>query len=231
MGAVGELREEVRRRGGKGERAKRDRQHDESGAESEVGKSKKKAKKKKRKKSKRGQSDSDSKSSSQSSSSSQEAVPFVAWRAKGRNKAVNYEHFARVDIARFKKRAQLLAFAHKRPGVLTAHVLNLIKTKMGHGNVTQTKQLRKVELASWVASGQSGLKELRDQREAHTLAAIVDHINNDRVAQAMDVAMMRLTALTRAKSAGGSWEKASKMELIGDGAEALGPSGLSAFIG
>ena len=75
------------------------------------------------------------------------------------------------------------------------------------------------------------MKELRDQREAHTLAAIMDHINNDRVAQAMDVAAMRLTALTRAKSQGGSWEKASRMELIGDSGEALGPSGLSTLLG
>jgi hypothetical protein len=82
-----------------------------------------------------------------------------------------------------------------------------------------------------VSSGQSGLKDLRDQREASTLAAAIDHINNDRVAQAMDVMAMRLTALTRAKAAGGSWDKAPRMELIGDGAEALGPSGLSALLG
>ena len=136
-----------------------------------------------------------------------------------------------METAKFKKRAQLLAFAHKRPGVLSAHVINLVRTKMGQGNVTQTKMLRRVEMATWVASGQSGLKELRDQREAATLAAIVDHINNDRLPHAMDVATMRLTALTRAKSQGGSWEKASRMELIGDGAEALGPSGLSALLG
>jgi hypothetical protein len=155
----------------------------------------------------------------------------VAWSRKGRNKEVNYENFARVDTAKFKKRAQLLAFAHRRPGVLAAHVFNLVRTKMGQGNVTQTKQLRRVDMAQWVSSGQSGLKELRDQREASTLAAAIDHINNDRVAQAMDVMAMRLTALTRAKAAGGSWDKASRMELIGDGAEALGPSGLSALLG
>ena len=74
------------------------------------------------------------------------------------------------------------------------------------------------------------MKERRDQREAHTLAAIMDHINNDRVAQAMDVAAMRL-ALTRAKSQGGSWEEASRMELIGDSGEVLGPSGLSTLLG
>ena len=58
---------------------------------------------------------------------------------------------------------------------------------------------------------------------------IMDHINHERLPEAMDVAAMRLTALTRAKGAGGSWEKASKMELIGDGNEALGPAGLSGF--
>ena len=154
----------------------------------------------------------------------------MAWSHKGRNQDVNYENFARVDTAKFKKRAQLLAFAHKRPGVLAAHVFNLVRTKMGQGNVTQMKQLRIVDMAQWVSSGQSGLKELRDQREASTLAAAIDHINNDRVAQAMDVMAMRLTALTCAKAAGG-WDKAPRMELIGDGQEALGPSGLSALLG
>ena len=124
-----------------------------------------------------------------------------------------------------------LAFAHNRPEVLCAHVFNLIRSKMGRGSITQTKQLRRVELSLWVASGQSGLKELRHQREAQTLAAIMDHINNDRVAQAMYVAAMKLTALTTAKSTGGSWEKASRMELVGDSGEALGPSGLSTLLG
>ena len=158
-------------------------------------------------------------------------VTFVTWSRKGRNREVNYENFARLDTAKFKNRAQLLAFAHRRPGVLAAHVFNSVRTKMGQGIVTQTKQLRRVDMAQWVSSGQSGLKDLRDQREASTLAAAIDHINNDRVDQAMYVMAMRLTALTRARAAGGSWDKASRMELIGDGAEALGPSGLSALLG
>ena len=70
---------------------------------------------------------------------------------------------------------------------------------------------------------------VRDQREALTVATMMDHLNRDRVAEAMDVGTMRLTALTRAKAAGGSWEKASKGELIGDKDEALGPAGLSAL--
>ena len=77
----------------------------------------------------------------------------MAWSDWGRNKQVNYENFARADTTKFKKRAQLLAFAHKRPWMLCAHVFNLVRSKMGQGNITQTKQLRGVELASWVASG------------------------------------------------------------------------------
>ena len=88
-----------------------------------------------------------------------------------------------------------------------------------------------MEVASWVASGKCGLNGVRDQREAHTLAGIMNHINNDMVAQAMDVVAIRLTAMTRAKSQGGSWEKVSRLELIGDSGEALGPSGLSALLG
>ena len=86
------------------------------------------------------------------------------------NKEVNYENFARVDTAKFKERAQVSAFAYKRSGVLAANVLNLVRTKMGQGNVTQTKQLRMVDMAQWVSSGQNGLKELRYQREACTPA-------------------------------------------------------------
>ena len=99
----------------------------------------------------------------------------MAWGAVGKNQEVNYENFAKLDTARFKKRAQLLAFVHKRPGVLSAHVINLVRTKMGQGHVTQTKQLRRADMAAYVASGHNCLKELRNQREASTLATVRPH--------------------------------------------------------
>jgi hypothetical protein len=187
-------------------------------------KKKKKFKKKKKKRKKSGSS-----SSSASSTSSGDKPKFVAWRRKGKNSRVTYANFARVDTMKFKRRAELLAFADKHPGVLAAHFLNGVRHKQGRGNVTETKDLRSVAAADWVvSSGQ--LKEVRDIREATTLATVLDHLNGDRTSQAVDTIAMRIVAMTRAKGKDGSWEKASRMELISDANEALGPSGVIGLV-
>ena len=153
----------------------------------------------------------------------------MAWRRKGKNSRVTYANFARVDTMKFKRRAELLAFADKHPGVLAAHFLNGVRHKQGRGNVTETKDLRSVAAADWVvSSGQ--LKEVRDIREATTLATVLDHLNGDRTSQAVDTIAMRIVAMTRAKGKDGSWEKASRMELISDANEALGPSGVIGLV-
>ena len=78
------------------------------------------------------------------------------------------------------------------------------------------------------SSGQ--LKEVRNVQEATTLAAALDHLNGDRTSQAVDTIAMRIVAMTRAKGKDGSWEKASRMELISVSNEALGPSGLTGLV-
>ena len=67
-------------------------------------------------------------------------------------------------------------------------------------------------------------------REATTLATVLDHLNGDRTSQAVDTICMRIVAMARAKGKDGSWEKASRMELISDSNEALGPSGVTGLV-
>ena len=71
------------------------------------------------------------------------------------------------------------------------------------------------------------MTELRDQREALTLSAIMDAINRRELATAADILVSRLVALQFAKRKGGSWEKAAKLELIPEPGTEYGPAGLS----
>ena len=72
-----------------------------------------------------------------------------------------------------------------------------------------------------------GLSELRDQREALTLSAVLDCVQRKQLSQALDIICMRLQALALAKKKGGSWEKASKVELVADSSVDTLPAGLS----
>ena len=139
---------------------------------------------------------------------------------------MGYANIARVDTLKFKRRADLLAFADTHPRVLGAHFLNSIRHKQGCGNMTETRELCNVAVADWVSSGNQ-LKEVRDVREATTLATVLDHFNSDRTSQAVDTIAMRIVAMTRAKGKDRSSEKASRMELISVSNEALGPSGVT----
>ena len=65
-----------------------------------------------------------------------------------------------------------------------------------------------------------GLTELRDRREALTLATVLEKINKEELEEAVDIISSRLLALQEAKSKGGSWERASKKELIAESAGA-----------
>ena len=53
----------------------------------------------------------------------------------------------------------------------------------------------------------------RDGKEIQTLCLAMDNINANQLAQAMDVLSQRVTAIQVAKSQGGSWEKAARLEL------------------
>ena len=169
-----------------------------------------------------------SRSSSRTSSSS--SSEFLRWSMKARDQAVSPAQLAKVDAERFKRRADLLRFATEHPGALSAHFLSAVRIKLGRGTVTRSKQLRDVPMAEWVQSGHSGLSEVRDQREALTLAAAMDALSRSDVARAMDLLSMRLVALQKAKCKGGSWEKAQTVELIPAPGTELGPAGLTALV-
>jgi hypothetical protein len=57
---------------------------------------------------------------------------------------------------------------------------------------------------------------MRDQKEVLTLCRIADLVNGGRSAEALDVLSQRILSIQAAKSTGGSWEKASKLELVNE---------------
>ena len=77
--------------------------------------------------------------------------------------------------------------------------------------------------------GHSALSETRDVREATTLAHVLESVNRGDIATALDIVVMRLQALQRAKTKGGSWEKAAKIELILEAAGETLAAGIAAI--
>ena len=76
----------------------------------------------------------------------------------------------------------------------------------------------------------TGLTDIRDQREAQTIALVMDHVSRRSIEQAMDVLTQRLLALQLAKGRkGGSWEKAEGVELLPGTGSALVPGGMLAL--
>lgn len=181
---------------------------------------------KKRKSKKRSSSSTSSSSSGRSSSSSS----FVKWKMEGRSKDVTAVSMGKVDAKKFKKRADLLIFAAKHPGALTANFINALRQKLMRGGILRTSQLRDIEMTEFITTGAAGLKEVRDRREALTILQAMDLVNKREVAKAMDVLSMRITALLEAKSSGGSWDKASRKELIPEDGGSLAPSGLTGLV-
>ena len=68
------------------------------------------------------------------------------------------------------------------------------------------------DVASWVPL--SGLKEVRDQREAQVLCRIMLDLTHKRPERAADVICMRLRELRFAKMQGNTWEKAEAISLL-----------------
>ena len=152
----------------------------------------------------------------------------MRWKEKGRRQKVGPGQLAKVDMERFaQNRSRLLTFVAREPGAMTAHFLAQIRQRLKGpaGRITHTDQLRDISAVTWV--GISGLTETRDLREANTLAAILDAVNRKEIAEALDVLVMRLHAITKAKEKGGSWDKASKLELIQPVGGDMLPAGLS----
>jgi len=182
-------------------------------------KSKKERKHKKKSRKSRGSSSSSpsssnsSRSRSRSSSSSSSTKKPLRWKEGGKSKSVSYSDLAHVDQLKFKKKGDLVAFAAKHPGALTAHFLAGVFTRLSKGTLAKSSQLRDVSVTSW-AHQFAGLSELRDMKEVLTLAEILDHVNRREIARALDVLVQRILAIQAAKMKGGSWEKAEGIELV-----------------
>ena len=101
-----------------------------------------------------------------------------------------------MESKRFKARGELLTFAASHPGALSGYFLAMVHQKLCHGVLKETKDLRKVNVCQWV-SGHSGLTEVRNLREANTLAYVVDLINSRDLAMALNVLSQRLVPFKR----------------------------------
>eukprot|EP00435_Cladocopium_sp_Y103_P062484 s896_g24.t1 len=182
-------------------------------------KKKKKDRKKKKKKKKRSGSSSSTSSSSRSrsgsgsSASSEGKKKPLRWKMDGKDRRVPLASLTHVDQLKFKKRGDLVAFAARHPGALTAHFLASVYTRLSKGSLTRSSQLRDVSVTSW-AQQFSGLTEVRDLKEVVTLAEILDAVNREEISQALDVLCQRILAIQSAKTKGGTWEKAEAIELV-----------------
>eukprot|EP00435_Cladocopium_sp_Y103_P045104 s1029_g12.t2 len=193
-------------------------------------KSKKDRKDKKRKKSSSsGSTSNSSRSRSKSSSSSSSGKKSRPLRRKesGRDRKVGQANLTHVDMIKFKKRGDLLAFASRHPGALSAHFLASVYSRLSKGTITRSSQLREASVTSW-AHQFAGLSEIRDMKEVLTLAEVLDAVNRKEIAQAMDILCQRILAIQAAKQKGGSWEKAEAIELV-DNRKTLASSAILAL--
>ena len=186
----------------------------------------KKAKKKddERKSRKKKRSSSSSSSSGSSRERGKSRSP-LRWRKSGRNKTVSGGQLQALNGMKFKKRGDLLAFASSHPGALAAGFLSEIHQRCGLGPIRQSSDLRKPSARAWAAD-KTGLSDIRDLREVATLATVVDHLNLDEAAEALDVIAQRIAAIQIAKTKGSTWERAQQSELIATGSHLVAPSGV-----
>ena len=113
---------------------------------------------------------------------------------------------------RFKRRSDLLNFASRNPGALAGHFLAQVRERLSKGEPHDSKELMQTDVGSWIPL--SGLKEVRDVREAQVLCRILLELTHHRPERAADVVAMRLRELRFAKSKDQSWEKAEVISLL-----------------
>ena len=131
----------------------------------------------------------------------------------------------RFAAKKFRDQPDLVAFATTHPGALSAFFLSMIHQRVNQTMLKRSSELRNHSVVDWVQRC-SGLVELRDTREAQTLAMAMDAINQNQLATCMDILAQRIQAIQAAKAKGGSWEKAAKIELALPQGALAGYSGL-----
>jgi hypothetical protein len=60
----------------------------------------------------------------------------------------------------------------------------------------------------------SGLKEIRDIREVQLLSRLIQDLNSNKLAEAVDLAAQRIREILVAKRTGGTWEKGALVSLM-----------------
>ena len=189
-----------------------------------------KDKKKKKKRKHDSSSGSSSRSRSRSSSSASSSEGPLRWKSKGRKQRVRPKNLMHLEAMKFKKRGDLLAYSMKYPGALSAHFLAGIFSKIHKGLVQHSSQLREVSISAW-ASQHTGLSETRDLREVANIAAAMDCIQKDEIAQALDILAQRVVSIQSAKKPGGKWEKSEQVELVHPSGAGLASSGMLSLMG
>eukprot|EP00971_Amphidinium_carterae_P331187 6464604-Amphidinium_carterae.1 len=138
---------------------------------------------------------------------------FLQWEYKARDRPVGVEELHAISQEPFKRRADLLSFAARHKGALTASFLLGCHMALQKGSIKRSKQLRDVGVGTWAARF-SSVTDVRDQREIQSIASAMDAIQVYDIEAAMDIMSQRILAIQAAKAKGSSWEKAEKLELI-----------------
>ena len=173
--------------------------------------------KKKKKKRRGGDSSSSSSAGSVSTGTDEDHdEKYAVWVPKGGTKrkfstrAIDRQH-----TILFKRRSDLIRFHHRNPGGLAAHFLQQVRAKLMLPLARNSDELRDTDPSGW-ASTQSDLKDTRDQKELLFLMRVLHDMAQGRLQAVADLLVMRARELRFAKSAGGSWEKAAVLSLIGN---------------
>ena len=126
---------------------------------------------------------------------------MARWDPENHLGKLSTKQLARMESLRFKKRADLVNFASRHPGGLTAHMMYQLRVRMMQGPPESMKDLYAVDAGIW-SSTATGLKEVRDQREVAVLSRVLTLLNQKKVVEAADVAVQRVREVLTAKRAG-----------------------------
>ena len=126
---------------------------------------------------------------------------------------------------KFKQKGDLVAYAAKYPGAMIGYLLTAVYAKLTKGLPSSTEHRHGVNVSTWAAQ-HTGLTEVRDLREVATLAAAIDAVNRREVEKALDILSQRIMAIQKAKSKGGTWDKAEALELLPGSGTSMVPGGM-----
>ena len=88
-----------------------------------------------------------------------------------------------------------------------------VRKKLMRPQAEDTRDLLDTDPATW-SSTQADMKDVRDLKEVQFLTKLLAEINADRLAEAVDLLVMRVREIRMAKMTGGSWEKANAVSLM-----------------